>query len=77
MDAIFPSYIHSVLLNVFFRSLCAVDEHGCGAGSLDVCPYELCRLGALSYILGFLKALFILNIGNNLQLYLLMACKCV
>lgn len=44
------------------ENLCTVDEHGCGAGSLDVCPYELCRLGALSYILGFLKALFILNI---------------
>lgn len=44
------------------ENLCNVDEQGCGADSIDFCPYELCRSGALSYLLELLEALFFLNI---------------
>jgi len=42
---------------------CVVDEYGCGAGSIDVCPYELCRSGAVTYMLGILEALLNVNIA--------------
>jgi len=51
------------------NSLCVVDKQGCGAGRSDVCPYDLCRLGAISYLSGVLGTLSYLGIGIHMFIH--------